>query len=126
MAEPNTTDRLDSRFCTVGCGLDDAVRSRIVQSEFDGGVRLGTLSEGSRVLVDTLNNRYEIRIRDGQTWISGHPEFCPMPVAVCVRGSSWGGSMLRRAYLGLGMHMEFGHPEYETVTTSRIVSIQVD
>ncbi len=124
MAGRNRTGRLGPLFS--GHGLDDAIRSRMVQSEFEGGVRLGALDEGSRVLVETLNRRYEIRIRDGQTWISGHPEFCPMPVPVCVRGSSWGGSMLRRAYLGLGMHMEFQHPEHATVTTSRIVSIQVD
>lgn len=98
----------------------------MVRSEFEGGLRLAGLGEGSRVFVETVNRRYEIRIREGKTWISGHPEFCPLPVPVCVRGSSWGGSMLRRAYLGLGMQMEFRHPRHETVTTSRIVSIQVD
>lgn len=98
----------------------------MVRSEFDGGLRLGTLSEGSRVLVETVNRRYEIRVRGGRTWISGHPEFCPLPVPVRVRGSNWGGSMLKLAYLGLGMHMEFQHPEHATVTTSRIVAIHLD
>jgi hypothetical protein len=32
--------------------------------------------------------------------------------------------MLKVAYLGRGMHLEFGHPEFQTVTTSRIREIR--
>ena len=32
--------------------------------------------------------------------------------------------MLKIAYIGRGMHLEFGHPEYRIVTTSRIVDIR--
>ena len=107
-------------------GLTDEIRGNIVRSEIEGGLRLSALAEGARVLVETINRLYSLEIRGGQVWISGHPEFCPRPVQVTVRGSSWGGSMLKVAYLGRGMQMEFEHPLHATVTTSRIVSIRVD
>ena len=61
---------------------------------------------------------------EGEFSISGHPVFCPQPVRVHIHGSSWGGSMLKVAYIGRGMHLEFHHPEYQTITTSRIVEIR--
>ena len=97
----------------------------IVRSEIEGGLRLGSLENGARVLVETLNRLYELEVRGDQVWISGHPEFCPSPVPVDVRGSSWGGSMLKRAFIGRGMHMEFQHPTHATITTSKIVSIRM-
>lgn len=97
-----------------------------MRSEVEGGLSLAALDEGSRVRVETMNRQYELEVKDGRTWISGHPEFCPRPVPVTVRGSGWGGSMLKVAYLGHGMQMEFSHPTHATVTTSRIVSIRVD
>lgn len=117
----------DGIACCAGLrGLSDSIRRMIVRSEVEGGIRLASLRDGSRVSVETLNRRYSLEMRGGKMWICGHPEFCPSPVAVKVRGSSWGGSMLKAAFLGRGMQMEFQHPRFATVTTSRIVSIRVD
>ncbi len=126
MASLHPTDRTGTLAFPALRGLAGEIRGRIVRSEIEGGLRLGALKNGSRVLVETVNRLYELQVRNGQTWISGHPEFCPQPVPVRVRGSSWGGSMLKVAYLGRGMHMEFQHPNHSTVTTSRIVSIRLD
>lgn len=92
-------------------------------ADFERGMRLDALREGGRVLVETVNRLYRLERRAGQIWISGHPRFCPEPVPVKVRGSSWGGSMLKVAYLGQGLHMEFEHPQFSTIVTSRIVAI---
>ena len=107
-------------------GLASVVHRLMVRSEFEGGVRLGGLGDGCRVVVRTANRLYELHVRDGETWICGHPEYCPRPVPVQVRGSSWGGSMLKVGYIGCGMCLEFRHPTFETVTTSRIMSVQLD
>ena len=104
-------------------GLCERVHSRIVESEVKGGLHLRKLSEGALVQIRTLNTLYCLELRSGRTWISGHPDLCPQPVAVVVHGSSWGGSMIKRSFLGRGMHMEFEHPRHQRVTTSRIVSI---
>lgn len=126
MRESHRTDQAGTRIFPALRGLAGGVRERIVRSEAEGGLRLGALKNGARVFVQTVNRIYQLQILNGQTWISGHPEFCPQPVPVSVRGSSWGGSMLKVAYLGRGMYMEFYHPKYSTVTTSRIVSIRLD
>lgn len=118
------TMRGDDTFSSGFRGLAGAVRRLIVRSEMDGGLQLGGLRDGSRVVVQTQNRSYELEVREGQVWICGHPVFCPRPVQVRVHGSSWGGSMLKVAYIGRGMHLEFEHPQYATVTTSKIVAIR--
>ena len=105
--------------------FSDVVNRRIIQSEIEGGVRLSELPVGFCLEVQTENRSYHVVIRqDGSADISGHPVFCPRPVAVHIHGSSWGGSMLKVDYIGRGMHLEFHHPEYQTITTSRIVEIR--
>jgi len=101
------------------------ITRRIVQSEIEGGVHLSELPEGALLDVQTENRAYRLQMTGrGQASISGHPVFCPEPVAVNIHGSSWGGSMLKVAYIGRGMHLEFHHPEYRTITTSKIVEIR--
>ncbi len=100
------------------------INRRIVRSEIEGGVHLDSLAEGTSLVVETENRSYRLEFRDGGTFISGHPLFCPYPVPVSVRGSNWGGSMLKMDYIGRGMHLEFHHPDFKTITTSRIVEIR--
>lgn len=105
--------------------FSDEINRRIIQSEIEGGVYLGDLPGGSRLCVETENRSYELTVHDESTaYISGHPVFCPDPVLVSIHGSSWGGSMLKISYIGRGMHLEFHHPEYQTITTSRIVEVR--
>ena len=105
--------------------FSDEINRNIVQSEVEGGVYLKDLPDGSRIEVTTENRDYHLTMAtDGKALISGHPTFCPQPILVNIQGSSWGGSMLKVAYIGRGMHLEFQHPEYRTVTTSRIVEIR--
>ena len=97
----------------------------IVRSEIEGGVYLTEIQEGEALEVQTENRSYRIELRDGRAaYISGHPVFCPEPTRVAIRGSSWGGSMLKVAFVGRGMYLEFRHPEFETITTSRILDIR--
>lgn len=105
--------------------FSDEVNRNIARSEIEGGVHLHELPDGAVLEVETLNRVYTIVIRGwGQAEISGHPEFCPDPILVRIHGSNWGGSMLKTLYIGRGMHLEFGHPSYRTINTSRIVNIR--
>ena len=54
------------------------------------------------------------------------PEYCPDPVLVTIDGSNWGGSMLKMSFIGRGMRLEFRHPQFRTIMTSRIVNIRQD
>ena len=105
--------------------LGDEVNANIVRSEIEGGVYLDDLSEGAVLEVETQNHEYTIVVRGRDTeLISGHPEYCPDPVAVRIAGSTWGGSMLKTRFVGRGMRLEFQHPNYRTITTSPIVDIR--
>ena len=96
-----------------------------MQSEIEGGVFLDQLSEGSVLEVETQHHCYKIVKRaSGQELISGHPQFCPEPLPVSIAGSTWGGSMLKLRFIGRGMHLEFSHPTYRSITTSRVVEIR--
>jgi hypothetical protein len=107
------------------CHLSEEVNRNIVQSEIEGGVYLDDLPPGAALDVQTQNRRYKIINRgDGNVLISGHPKFCPRPVLVRIQGSNWGGSMLKARFIGRGMHLEFRHPVFRTVMTSRIVEIR--
>ena len=104
--------------------LGDRVNGNIVQSEVEGGVYLKNLQPGTVLRVQTLNHAYTILYQGwDQAIISGHPVFCPEPVPVTIHGSTWGGSMLKARFIGRGMHLEFAHPDYEPIRTSRIVDV---
>jgi len=105
--------------------FSDAVNRNIAQSEIEGGVCLDDLSQGALLEVETQNHRYTIVIRgSGKDLISGHPKYCPDPVPVRIEGSTWGGSMLKLRFIGRGMRLEFQHPVYRRIVTSRIVDIR--
>ena len=105
--------------------LSDEVNRNIVQSEIEGGVYLDVLSEGAVLEVETQHHGYTIVIRGrGRALISGHPKYCPDPVPVSIAGSTWGGSMLKLRFIGRGMHLEFQHPVFQTIITSRIVDVR--
>ena len=105
--------------------FSDVVNRNIIQSEIEGGVHLRDLLPGTVMEVHTQNHVYKIvSQQDGEIWISGHPVYCPDPVLVDIHGSTWGGSMIRERFIGRGMHLEFGHPDFWRITTSRILDVQ--
>ncbi|MCW5978654.1 MAG: hypothetical protein KIT09_11280 [Bryobacteraceae bacterium] len=106
--------------------LCDEINRAIIRSEIEGGVYLEDLERDCILEIRTQNRLYRLVNRgDGDAVIEGHPEFCPTPVLVKIHGSSWGGSMLKVAFVGRGMHLEFRHPGFNRpIVTSRIVEIR--
>src|ERR1700760_2659040 len=93
--------------------LSDQVNGNIIRSEIEGGVYLKDLPLRSTLEIVTQNRGYILVVGpDGDAWISGHPQFCPEPTLVRISGCNWGGSMLKAAFLGRGMHLEYRHPDY--------------
>ena len=106
--------------------LGDDVNHNLVQSDIEGGVFLKDLPSATVLQIETQHRCYTaVLVDEGSALISGHPEYCPQPVLVAIAGSTWGGSMLKRRYVGRGMHLEFRHPEYRTpIVTSPIREIR--
>jgi hypothetical protein len=106
--------------------LSDEVNRNIVQSEIEGGVFLNDLPPATVLEIQTQHHCYlVVLLSDNNALISGHPQYCPEPIRVAISGSTWAGSMLKRRFVGRGMHLEFCHPEYQTpIVTSPIQEIR--
>ena len=106
--------------------LGDGVNHALIQSEIEGGVNLHDLPHSTVLEIQTENHVYTAIIkRHTKALLWGHPDLCPEPVTVRIHGSTWGGSMLKVAFIGRGMHLEFRHPDYRrAIVTSRIVEIR--
>ena len=105
--------------------LSDEINAGVIRSEIEGGIHLRDLAPGAVLEVQTRQRRYTLVIQgDGDALISGHPEYCPTPVLVKIHGSTWGGSLLKEQFIGRGMHLEFRHPNFLPITTSRILDVR--
>lgn len=113
-----------SAIYEVHPNLDSAISGAILESEIEGGVSLNQVPVGTKFEVQTKNTLYHIENRgDGQVLISGHPKFCPEPVLVDFQGSTWGTPMCKLRFIGRGMFMEFRHPAYGMITTTRVIAV---
>jgi len=116
---------MESGMTATSRNLSDAINRNMIQSEIEGGVHLRDVPPGTVLELETENRFYTIVHQGGgEAWISGHPVFCPEPVLVRIHGSTWGGSMLKERFIGRGMHLEFLHPLFEPIVTSRIVDVR--
>ena len=105
--------------------FSDAINRNVVESEVLGGVHLRDVPPDTVLEVETQNHTYRLVLKGwGQALISGHPEFCPDPVLVQIHGSTWGGSLIKQSFIGRGMHLEFRHPDFMPITTSRILDVR--
>lgn len=108
--------------------FSDEINGNICQSEIEGGVFLDRLPLGAVMEMETQNRIYRlVNCGDHQVLMSGHPQICPEPVLVDIRGSTWGrtaSSMIKLHFIGRGMHLEFHHPGYGVAHTSRIQEIR--
>ena len=103
----------------------DQVNRNVIRSEIEGGVHLDYLPRGAVLEIEMLDWTCRLEYAgEHEGWVSGHPRFCPAPVRVYVAGSTWGGSMLKQYFIGLGMHLEFLHPVHQRILTSRIIEIR--
>jgi hypothetical protein len=94
-------------------------------SGLEKGVDLDELPVGAVLEVHTRHNVYHIENRgDGMAVISGHPSYCPEPVLVNLYGSKLDGQPPRMGFLGEGRRMEFRHPVFGLIATSRIESVR--
>ena len=113
--------------------LTKEVNDAIIESELNGGVDLSKLEIGKKVIVRTLNTTYTIeKLGDKKYTIYGSSKYCPSPTLASIPGSTFGGSMLKLDYIGIGMFLEFSlyggniRPgQYPVITTSQIQEVTV-
>lgn len=104
--------------------LSDDINRRIAQSEADGGFKLADLQIGRTLIIQTRNTSYMLDRHEDGLYIHGNEKYCPVVTKCNVHGSTWGGSMLKVGFVGIGMHLEFSTETHPYITTSVIVSIR--
>lgn len=105
--------------------LHPQIVNNIDQSERDGGMWLKDVAVGDKIRVRTVNTTYVVERVGADDWlISGHHKFCPEPTPVKIAGSTWGGSMLKMRWIGVGMYMEFYVEKFSRLTTSEVRSVE--
>lgn len=115
--------------------LSNEVNNAISESELAGGADLSKLQVGKVLIVKTQNTTYTIEKRSNGTYIHGNKKYCPFPTKCHISGSTFGGSMLKVGWVGIGMYLEFtiDIPEEERkiglvdghgrIVTSRIMEV---
>lgn len=89
------------------------------------GVAVDELPVGAVLEVATGHSTYLVENRgEGKVLISGHPTYCPEPVLVDLHGSVGGVSLLKIWFIEPGSKMEFQHPTFGVVRTSRVRSVR--
>jgi hypothetical protein len=85
-----------------------------------------SLPPGSLLDVETKNRPYQIEFLGGHDiLISGHPDLCPTPVTVKLRGSSDKKGVLEPDLISCGRHLQFLMDDHRPVTTSRVLKVRV-
>ena len=90
-------------------------------------VDLTGLASGSVIDVETKSRHYRIEcLGRNAINISGHPEYCPLPVRAQLQGSVDKEGALEFGIIGRGMRLRFLLNECQPVTTTRVVHLRVD
>jgi hypothetical protein len=102
-----------------------SIPSAAFQSECAEGVALDELPVGAMFEVETGHHTYRVENRgDGKVLISGHPVYCPEAVVVDLHGSIGNATMIKMWFIGRGLRMEFRHPTFGVIRTSRVRKIR--
>lgn len=89
-------------------------------------VDCSSLANGSVLDVETKSRHYRIECLGGNAInISGHPEYCPEPVAARLQGSVDKQGALEFGVIGRGMRFQFLLNGCQPVTTTRVVHVGV-
>ena len=105
--------------------LSDEINLRIMQSERDGGMWLRDIKLGQIIKVVTKNTEYIIeKVANDKYIVSGNKKYCPVPTFMFLHGSTFGGSMIRVGFIGVGMYLEM-YINNKPILTSHIKSVEV-
>lgn len=101
--------------------VDPSVNKNITEQEKRGGIDLTKLALGTKIEVRTRASSYFIEAMGNDYFtVRGGKNF-PTATVVGINGSTWGGTMLKMGWLGIGMNIEFAN----NVLTSSVQSLKV-
>lgn len=110
--------------------MADHIKGLIESQDETTGIDIRTLQPGDCVRAFTLNSMYEIVVLPGcEIQVRGDGRYFNEFEQVYFSGSTWGGSMLKVKWVGVGMCMEFHRKKpsgvNNMVLTSFVQKIQI-
>ena len=103
---PSTTAPVADGVVVPRCCTLDGFTTEVSETD---GIGLADLDPITTLLVRTQNSLYEIVVvqpRQKAVVVQGGP-FFPQATRAVLSGSNFGGSLLKVAWVGIGLHMEF-------------------
>jgi hypothetical protein len=100
------------------CSPRDAMLDAWSDSEWNNGVQIDQIEELTTLAVQTSNSLYEVTVLNGQTGevlVRGGDLF-PVRTPVRLEGSTFGGSILKRRGIYVGLRMEIVPQPVELVS----------
>jgi hypothetical protein len=99
----------------------------MVAAELLEGVHLSKLAEGSVIDLETKSRHYWMEYLGGdRVLVSGHPQWCPTPLVVHLRGSMGASGKFEPDFIGEGMRVVFQRfDDSLPVTTSEAKHIRL-
>lgn len=108
--------------------IDPRLLSKIKQSEKDGGIFLKDVPNNHIIEAHTQNSVYTIAVIDkekSKVAIQGNNKHLIQPEVCYLRGSTFGGSMIKVGWIGVGMRLEVNLAASRIITTSTIKTVKV-
>ena len=94
--------------------LDPQIERLIAEQKERGGIQIDQLEIGTKIEAQTRNTLYKIEILSNGKFMVEGGKYFPAPTETHIAGSTFGGSMLKLKWLGIGMCIEMP----QCVTTS--------
>jgi hypothetical protein len=103
------------------------IKQIIAEQPNNDGIDLLRLEKGTKIKAQTRNTLYTIEVFDKDHFmVYDEGNRFEKPQLVPINGSTWGGSMLKIKWIGIGMHIEMGHPTKDGIlTTTAVRQIEV-
>ena len=89
------------------------------------GIHLREVEPLTTIVVQTHNSRYRIVITSGTSAIVQGGRFFPDPTPARIDGSGFGGSVLKTAWIGVGLKMEIFAND-QRIITSPVLDVTVE
>lgn len=108
--------------------IDPRLLAKIKQSEKDGGIFLKDIPDSYIVEAHTQNSVYTVAVIDkdkSKVAVLGNNKYLAQPEVCYLRGSTFGGSMIKLGWIGVGMHLEINPAVGGIITTSSIKTVKV-
>lgn len=108
--------------------IDPRLLAKIKQAEKDGGIFLEDIPDDHIVEVHTQNSVYTIAVIDKvirKVAVQGSNMHLLQPEVCYLRGSSFGGSMIKVGWIGVGMHFEVNLAAGGIMITSSVKTVKV-